>query len=168
MQCTLWQTACDCFWSPYEHACMLCSIPNVWSPSLPSLAVVLPFLPLENPLPVLVPDICLPVPGSSIYLFTARSDFCLLCTRVMFSWSMLLGCCEGRAESGRGRVAWSRRKPRKSCPSSKVVGCSSLPCSHGITVAWLMVAVRTRTVLRAENRVFGGCSWQTLKPLVSF
>lgn len=118
--------------------------------------------------PVLVPDIRFPVPGSCVCLLTARSDSCLLCTKVMFSWSVLLGCCGGRAESAGGRVAWSWREPRKSCSSAKAVGCSSLACSDGITVAWLMGAVRRSNVLCAEERVFRGCSWQTLKSLVSF
>lgn len=81
---------------------------------------------------------------------------------------LAVGMLWGKSWEWKGQSGLKQEKPGKSCPSSKVVGCSSLPCSHGITVAWLMGAVRTRTVLRAENRVFGGCSWQTLKPLVSF
>lgn len=127
----------ECVAASEAHVSICAHSDNFWvSNLLSAFLTVLPFLPPENPL-LFQPY----SPASSSLIQIPASllpGLAHLCSRVVFPWSVLLGCCEEELEPG------------TPCSRAKAVGCSSLTCSNGIVAAWLMGAVRSN-VLCAED-----------------
>lgn len=144
------QTVCGCPRNPCEHS------DNFWVSKLLSAfsncSSPFPSTWKSPSFPALVPDICLSDPSSCLCLLTASSGLSL--QQGYISMVCAAGMLWGRAGS-LGSPA----------PVSKLR--AALACSDGIMVAWLMGAVRSN-VLCAEDRVFGGCCGQTLKPLIFY
>lgn len=130
----LWPTGCDCLWSPHEHTHTLLMSQCLQLENFPTL---------KSPShPVLTPKPCLLAPGSCVCLLTSRFDSCLR-ARVMFSWSLLLGCSGQRPEGTEGPVFLSRRSPAQ-VPQLWAAFC--LLAVRG-SAAWLLGAAGRRQSL---------------------